>query len=61
MSYVTWGVNAHKEATIFCMRCRATFDQNVPAGQAKDARDAAAADHHCTPMPPRRPGRKHEH
>ncbi len=51
MSYVTWGVNALKEASVFCNHCRAVFAQHIPLSQAHETAQEAAVNHHCTPAP----------
>ena len=53
---ITWGLNAHREATVFCSYCRAVFAQAIAPEQAREVRDAAAQNHHCTPEKPWRPG-----
>lgn len=55
-SDITWAVNGLRQATVFCSHCRAVFAQDIPTDEARDARDAAQAVHHCAPTPPFRPG-----
>lgn len=56
MSRITWALNAHREATVFCNYCRAVFARNITVHAASEVRNKAQANHHCTPSPPWRPG-----
>ena len=55
MGAVTWGLNGKKEATVFCMRCRAVFGKELEAVEAVELIRSVESNHHCTPPKPWRP------